>query len=118
MTASAPKTNTFRSAHTTFVVCDYPQAVEVELRGEYDLSSTGASQLVIELIGELVGTNPRPVIVDLSAVSFFDAAGIKFLLRVAHIAQLADTTARVRDPKPDVRRLFDILGLGDMIETK
>jgi stage II sporulation protein AA (anti-sigma F factor antagonist) len=117
MTESASNANTFRSTHTTFVVCEYPHAVEVEVHGEYDLSSTTASQLVIELVGELVGSTPRPVIVDLSAVSFFDAAGIKFLLRVARIAQLADTTARVRDPNPDVRRLLEIVGLGNLVEV-
>ncbi|HTL86100.1 MAG TPA: STAS domain-containing protein [Acidimicrobiia bacterium] len=103
--------STFRTTHTKFVVCDYPQAVEVEIHGEYDLSSTDAAKLVMEVVGELVGADPRPVIVDLSAVSFFDAAGISFLLRLARVAQLADTTARVRDPNPDVRRLFEIVGL-------
>jgi anti-sigma B factor antagonist/stage II sporulation protein AA (anti-sigma F factor antagonist) len=116
MTAGGPNTNTFRTTHATFVVCDYAQAVEVEVRGEYDLSCTDASKLVLELVGELIGDKPRPVIVDLAAVSFFDAAGIKFLLRIARIAQLADTSARVRDPNPDVRRLLELLGLGMMVD--
>ena len=115
MTTGGPSTSTFRTTHTTFVVCDYAHAVEVEVRGEYDIASTDASKLVVEVVGELIGTTPRPVIVDLSAVTFFDAAGIKFLVRLSRVAQLADTTARVRDPNPDVRRLLELLDLGGMI---
>ncbi len=115
MTGS-PKRSTFRSAHTTFVVCDNPEKIEVVLGGEYDLSSTDASALVIELVGDLVGNTPRPVVVDLSAVSFFDAAGIKFLLRIDRVAQLVSRRARVKGPVPDVRRLLEIVGLGTMVD--
>jgi anti-anti-sigma factor len=108
--------STFRAAHTTFVVCDTPKTVDVSLRGEYDLSSTDTSELVIELVADLLVKTPRPVILDLSAVSFFDAAGIKFLLRVHRVAQLAGTTARVHNPTADVRRLFELVGLSTFID--
>lgn len=116
MTTSDRKAATFRAPHTTFTVCDEPERIEVELRGEYDLSSADASQLVIELVGDLIDEACRPVIVDLAAVSFFDAAGIKFLRRVDRVARLGSTSLCVRNPSADVRRLLEIVELGAMVD--
>jgi anti-anti-sigma factor len=71
---------------------------------------------VIEHVGELLGARPRPVRIDLSAVSFFDAAGIRFLLQVERLAELSSTTSTVRDPRPDVRRLLEMVGLQRMLK--
>ena len=108
---SAPEQFTCRAPHGTFVVEEQPDAIDVSLCGEFDLSSTDASQRVIEHVGELVGNTRRPVRVDMSSVSFFDAAGIRFLVQLRRIAEFGSTTASVQNPSPDVRRLLTIVGL-------
>jgi anti-anti-sigma factor len=113
---SAPERFTCDAHHASFVVFDRGDSIDVALRGEFDLSSTEASQLVLEHVGELLGAGPRPVCVDLSAVSFFDAAGIRFLLQIERLAELGSTTSVVQNPSPDVRRLLDIVGLQRMMK--
>ena len=117
MSGRAPDRSTFHSAYSTFVVCEHPQLLEILVRGEYDLASTDASKLVLQHIGNLVSESPRPVVVDLSDVSFFDAAGVSFLLRVDRVAQLVSKTLSVRDPSPDVRYLLEIVDLSGLIDA-
>ena len=113
--STASEVSVFRSAYTTFVVCDYRETVEVVVRGEYDLSSTDTSHLVLEHVGNLIGDAPRPVVVDLAGVSFFDAAGISFLLRLDRVARLASTTSSVRQPSAQARLVLDVVGLSDFV---
>jgi anti-anti-sigma factor len=113
---SPPGRFTSSAHHGTFIVVDHPDVLDVALRGEFDLSSTDASQKVIEHVGELLGSTPHPVRVDLSDVSFFDAAGIRFLLQIERLAELASTTSLVVNPSPDIRRLLEIVGLQRMLK--
>lgn len=109
---------TCRAPHGTFVVVDCPNAIDVALRGEFDLSSTGPSQQVIEHVGELLGGTPRPICIEMSAVSFFDAAGIKFLLQLERLAHLAGTTSSVQHPNRDVYRLLELVGCQRMVDDR
>ena len=113
---SAREKFTSSAPHGSFIVVDSPDAVDVTLRGEFDVSSTDASRKVIEHIGELLGAAARPVRIEMSAVSFFDAAGIRFLLQSEGIANLAGTTSTVQNPSSDVRRLLDLLDLHRMLD--
>src|SRR4051812_47299292 len=106
MTASPPETFTCRAPHIIFVVRHDESRVEVVLRGEYDLSSTDAAERVLEYVADRVAEGPRALVVDLSAITFFDAAGIKFLGRLDSAARLVSSTFQVREPTRDVRRLL------------
>jgi anti-sigma B factor antagonist len=107
---------TCRAHHASFTVFDHGDSIDVALRGEFDLSTADASQLVLEHVGELLGAAPRPVSIDLSAVSFFDASGIRFLLQLEQLADLGSTTSIVQNPTADVRRLLDMVGLQRLLK--
>jgi len=89
--------------------------VEIFLRGEFDLSSIHASQEVLEFAAERVAEKRRPVVVDLASLTFFDAAGIKFLVRLETVAGIASTTFCVRNASRDIRRLIEIVGLEKLL---
>lgn len=105
-----------RAPHGTLIVHDNAQAVEVHLRGEFDLSSTEASTQVIERVAQSIADRPRPVIVDMSGVSFFDAAGVRVLQRLDRIADLASATMLVANPPRNVCRLLELVGLDDLLK--
>lgn len=118
MTATPPDSFVCRAPHIIFVVRHDHAHVEVALRGEFDLSSIDASVQIVEYVTECITETPRALIVDLAAVTFFDAAGIKFLVRLAETAKLMSTTFDVRNPTRDVRRLLDVVGLRELLETR
>ncbi len=105
-----------RAPHGLFIVKNETGAIDVTLRGEFDLSGNDASQFVIEHVGELLDAVPRPIAVEMSAVSFFDAVGIRFLLQLERLAELCSTTSTVRNATPEVRRLLDVVGLQRMLK--
>jgi anti-sigma B factor antagonist len=84
------------------------EAVVVHVEGEVDLST---APWFAETIAYAFRQN-RSVIVDLSAVSYLDGSGIAVLKRAAesHLAHIA-----VSGSPPQIRRLFDIVQLSDVI---
>jgi anti-anti-sigma factor len=118
MTASPDDRFTIRAPHGSFVVDDRPDSIDVILRGEYDISSDEPSQAVLEVVGELLGYQPRPVVVDMAQLSFLDAAGIRFLLRLESLAKLASTTASVCNANRNVRRLFAVVDLDRFLDDE
>ncbi len=101
--------------HGVLVVCDLSDIVEVRLRGEFDLASADAAQLVVEHVGELVGDAPRPIVVEMSDVTFFDAVGLRFLLRLENLATLASTIFKVTKATPETLLLLRIVELDRML---
>jgi anti-anti-sigma factor len=97
--------------HGVLVVADLADMVEVTLRGEFDLSSNDAAQLMLQHVGELIGASPRPIVVEMSDVTFFDAVGIRLLLRLERLASLASTTSTVKNTTPTIRLLLEIVEL-------
>jgi anti-anti-sigma factor len=68
---------------------------------------TPAVSYVIDVIDRHRG----PVIVDLTALSFCDAAGLGALVRMATCAQQAGRPFRLASPSPSLARLMRITGL-------
>src|SRR5215475_4560265 len=116
MTEEAADRLTIQAPFGSFVVYETGRTIEVAMTGEFDVSSVDASQRVIEHVGELVGQRPSPVVVDMKGLAFLDASGLRFLQRLKRIAQLAETTARVRNAKPHIERLLAIVELDSMVE--
>ena len=113
---SPPEPFSCRAHHGSFVVHDDGDSIDVALQGEFDLSSRDASQLVLEHVGDLMCANTRPVCIDLSAVSFFDATGIRFLLQLEQLAELGSTKSIVQNPTPDIRQLLEMVGLQRLLK--
>jgi anti-anti-sigma factor len=116
MTASPDDRFTVRAPHGSFVVHDGVDSIDVILRGEYDISSDEPSQAVLEVVGELLGYKPRPVAVDLAQLSFIDAAGIRFVLRLERLAEMASTKIRVSDANRNIHRLFAVVDLDRLFD--
>ena len=74
----------------------------VAVQGELDLATVGTLEAYLNGVG-------RPVVLDLANVSFIDSAGIALLL-----SQAKDGLT-IRDPSPEVRRVFQTCGLDDQL---
>lgn len=73
------------------------------LKGELDMATAGD-------LSELLKTatdKPRPIVLDLSEVSFMDSSGLRALLEGAGLPKASGPMV-VLDPSPQVRRLLDI----------
>jgi anti-anti-sigma factor len=89
---------------TRLVVHD---TIEMELRGELDLSSAG--QLEAEL--EKIHRQAKRVIIDLSQLEFIDSSGVRTLLKAASDAKLNGHTVVLLRARPEVQRIFEVAGL-------
>ena len=77
----------------------------VRLAGEIDLMAAEALAAMEQLPG---GT--KHVVLDLSGVTFCDAAGVRFLLAIRETALAAGADLAVRHPSRVVRRILQITG--------
>ena len=88
-------------------------AVVVEVSGEVDLQT--ADQVEAAITGGIAG-QPSAVVLDLSAVTFLDSAGLAVLAR-AHTAAGERVAFRVVAPHRAVRRRIQLAGMDGMLVT-
>ncbi|MET8908799.1 STAS domain-containing protein [Micromonospora sp. NPDC004551] len=90
-------------------------AVVVEVRGALDLAAVDP---LVDLVARLLSGQPPPTLVlDLSGVSFFCAAGVNALLTVRGRAASAGCALLLRRPSRITVRVLDIVGLTDEFQT-
>lgn len=87
----------------------------VRLHGRVGLDSSIA--LRDRLLAVLQEQPPKNIIVDLTEVSFIDAAGIATLLEALKIARSRRATLCLRGLQGRVVRLFEVTGLKAVFET-
>jgi anti-anti-sigma factor len=80
--------------------------VTVRLAGDFDLISAEAAH---EVIGPLVSSGVN-VAVDMSRVTFLDAAGTRFLIESRELARAGGGDLVVCHPSRPVRRIFELTG--------
>jgi anti-sigma B factor antagonist len=85
-----------------------PAHTVLALHGELDMATTPA--LREQLLTALRRETP-PLIIDLSRVSFCDAAGLSLLIGVQRRARLSSIVLSFAAPQPHVARLLLITGL-------
>ncbi|MCP3787065.1 STAS domain-containing protein [Micromonospora sp. A3M-1-15] len=91
-------------------------AVVVLVGGPLDLATVGR---LVALVDRLMGGGPAPVLVlDLSGVTFFCAAGVNALLTVRRRVASAGCTLVVREPSRITVKVLDIVGLKDEFTTE
>jgi len=78
----------------------------VTLRGELDMQSAEG------LADWLIDSDGSELVVDLSELTFMDTSGITVMVQVRQ--QLGDSFVLTR-PQPNVRRIFEITGLGEWV---
>jgi anti-sigma B factor antagonist len=84
----------------------------VAVRGEVDF---GTAPELKRRIGERVDAGARTVVVDLSAVEFIDSTGLGVLVGALRRLQQAGGTLVVVCPNAEMRRIFGIVGLDNVI---
>ena len=83
----------------------------VAVHGEFDLSAVDAVRRCIDEVRR----SGRPLVIDLSATTFIDSAGVKVLLEAYQLQGRNDEAIVLRNPSPAVRRIVDMTGVGRML---
>ena len=86
--------------------------VLLELAGEADILSADGLRA---RVGELANLLPAHVVFDLSGLTFMDSSGINALVQAVRSVEQGGGTAVVTEPTPDVRRVFEIIGLSQVV---
>jgi anti-sigma B factor antagonist len=84
--------------------------VVVAPEGEVDFAT---APLLEETLVGAQSSNAAQVLVDLTAVTFIDAAGLQTLLRAYARSRQEGSRLRITEGPPQVQRLFDIAGVRD-----
>ncbi|MFD5541741.1 STAS domain-containing protein [Streptomyces sp. NPDC127079] len=87
-------------------ITDSPGRIVLTLAGELDF--TARSQAA-PLIGPLVLAD-RDLVVDLTRVTFMDAAGLGMLLRLCERVAAGGGAMELRGLRPEVRRVLELTG--------
>ncbi|MBW8485907.1 STAS domain-containing protein [Actinomadura parmotrematis] len=92
----------------TMTVRHLPDHTIIALSGELDLASTAALREKMLVALNRAGA---PVVIDLSAVTFCDAAGLALLVGIRRRARGSRLGLTLAAPRPPVRKLLRITGL-------
>jgi anti-anti-sigma factor len=88
-------------------------APTVTVRGEFDMSATFAIEPALERI---VDTDElRQVTLDLSGVTFIDSVGLSVVIRLAGELQSRGVELRIVPGPPEVQRVFEAVGMADVL---
>ena len=86
--------------------------VVLEVRGEVD---TFSAPELLALLHAIVGSGHKSVVMDLTSVSFLDAAGLGVIAQGASRLRARRGTLTLRSPSPMVRRLLRITRLNEVV---
>jgi anti-anti-sigma factor len=95
-------------AEASLSVLSWPGLIIARLEGDVDIATTPA--LRERLLGVL-SPGVRLLVIDLSGVSFCDAAGLAVLIGTQRRARARGITVRLAAPRPQMARLLRITGL-------
>ena len=74
-------------------------------------------QRVRDLIAEVAEASPAPVAIDMSAVTFIDGRGLSLILKTQERLESRGLGCAIVNPSPVVRRLFDVVGLQNLLSA-
>ena len=95
--------------------CDVQTAEDstcLRLEGELDLSS---APMLRTCLSGLIEAGARHVVVDVGALRFVDASGIRAIAAEARRLRQAGGEMVLRNPRPWTRRLFGLLGAAELV---
>lgn len=110
--ASAARDEHGRALLTLTIGAEAQQRV-IRARGEVDIST---ADLLTECGLRELSTEPASLVLDLSGIVFFSAAGLRALLTL-HREAGPETRVVLRDPSPSVRLVLELSGLSDELIT-
>jgi anti-anti-sigma factor len=95
--------------HIDIVMSPDGRHTQVNLDGELDATTAGA---LTHAIGQVLHASaPELVELQVAALTFLDAAGIRCLLTCLNATKDAESRLILLDPSPEVNRVLDITGL-------
>ncbi|HOK43745.1 MAG TPA: STAS domain-containing protein [Thermoclostridium caenicola] len=80
----------------------------VFLRGEIDIYSAPDFR---ENLFQAIGDCKEDIVLDCSELSYIDSMGLGIMVAALKRAKQNDSNVRIRNPKPNVKKLFKITGL-------
>ena len=86
----------------------------VWLRGEHDLATVGA---LFEIVARAIAFGDADVVLDLSAVEFMDASTVGVIIAASELLGRGSRSLVLRSPSRCARRLIELCGLSDLLET-
>ena len=101
---------------TTLAVDLEPPGIDrtarLAVRGELDLDTAGSLE---QAVATVLADGPAVIAIDFSGVSFCDSSGISALIRAYRLAGSRGCRLELHRVDPDVRRVFDVVGLSDRL---
>ena len=92
-----------------------PAGRTLVVRGELDLATVDGLRHQLDAV---IAESHSPAYVDLSGVTFFDSSSITVLVDAHRSAPAHGSELVIVSPSPVCRRVFDILGLGDVLDIR
>ena len=83
----------------------------VKVAGELDIATAEQAYIYISDVIDASETGPAPVSVDLSGLTFCDAAGLGVLARIARHARQAGRQLKLTAARPSLLKIMRITGL-------
>ena len=96
----------------TEVVSHSAGTLRLRLAGELDLATSAP---VRRELREAFDSGARDIVVDISAVSFMDAAALGMLVGVHRLFAAAGGTLRLTEPQRGVRRVLEVTALDRLL---
>jgi len=100
------------AAELSVTSADLDSSHLVTVAGEVDVATAP------ELAEYLAQFTDRPVIVDLSAVSFLDSSGLNALLAAHRHLERHQSKLTIRGATPIVRRVFEVSGFDALLNVE
>jgi anti-anti-sigma factor len=97
-----------------FEVTYVPDRVTLLVRGEIDVFT---APVLAAVVGALVEGGRLDVILDLSELTFMDAAGMRVIVHASNQLGAAGRTLTVQSPSAIIRRTLEITGVDALIEA-
>ena len=91
------------------------QALELSLVGKFTFSDSKAFN---DVLREISSNSYKQVIIDLKLVDFIDSAALGILLLTRDKCDKSNTDLIVRNPKGQVRQMFDISRFSDLFDIQ
>ena len=92
------------------------EVVELLLYGEIDHHRAVALRSEIDRL--LTDKHPEKAIMDLSGIDFMDSSGLGLIMGRYALMQRLGGTLTLRNPNPRVVKIFELAGLGRMVEIE
>ena len=91
---------------STRVVHERDGSARLELAGELDMNGVIQTERAVR---EASGLSESALTIDLSELTFIDLFGARTLLRLADEAQAGGRKVAIANPRPHIRRLFELI---------